>query len=115
MAKYGNKGDIPVLVNPLTKEQKFINPTELLIYIGTIIQQENGLKKVGTGTLKQLGVALSENTNDIESLQKELSELKISYRKVVNILIDICDVLVNTAVINNLDIQEIKNTIKEDK
>ena len=41
MAKYGNKGDIPVLVNPLSKEQKFINPTELLIYIGTIIQQEN--------------------------------------------------------------------------
>ena len=115
MAKYGNKGDIPVLVNPLTKEQKFVSPTELLIYVGTVLQDENGKKKVGTGTLKPLGVVASENTNDIESLQKELNELKISYRKVVSCLITICDVLVNTAVINNLDIQEIKNTIKEDK
>lgn len=93
--------------------QKAISPDELLVITGTVINDENNKKKVGVGTPKKLGVVLSELIDETEKTQKELNELKISYRKTVNVLINICDVLVNQAVINNIDIQDLKANMEE--
>ena len=45
---------------------------------------------------------ISFQINDNEKLNKELNEMKINYRKSTKLLIDICDILVNNSVINNL-------------
>lgn len=107
-----------ILVYTDEENQVAVNPSDLLVYVGTVIEQEDEatgkkFKKVGTGTPKKLGVMLSELIDDNEKLNKELNELKITNRKTTNLLIDICDILVNNSVINNLDIKSIKNSINE--
>jgi len=107
-----------ILVYTDEENQVAVNPSDLLVYVGTVIEQEDEttgkkFKKVGTGTPKKLGVMLSDLIDDNEKLNKELNELKITNRKTTNLLIDICDILVNNSVINNLDIKSIKNSINE--
>jgi len=107
-----------ILVYTDEENQVAVNPSDLLVYVGTVIEQEDEItgkkfKKVGTGTPKKLGVMLSDLIDDNEKLNKELNEMKINYRKSTKLLIDICDILVNNSVINNLDIKSIKNSINE--
>ena len=108
------KGNILVYSDEFDN-QKAISPDELLIFLGTVVKNEQtGEKKVGTGTLKKLGVVLSEQINEVEQLQKELNELKISYRKNMKTLVDIISVLTSQTELNNMNINNIKEDLKED-
>lgn len=108
------KGNIEVYADEYNNT-KAISPDELLIFVGTVVKNElTGDKKVGTGTLKKLGVILSEQQDTIESLQKELNELKISYRKNMKTLVDIISVLTSQTELNNMNINNIKDDLKED-
>ena len=42
----GKKYDIPYLVDPVTQEKNWISPSNLVIYVGTVITDEKGNKKV---------------------------------------------------------------------
>ena len=106
-----NKGDILIYVDSST--QKAINPNDLLIYIGTIITDKNGNKKIGTATPKKLGVVLSDLTNELDSTKKELNELKISYRKNIKTLVSIVEILANQTALNNMNINDLKTITEE--
>lgn len=61
------KGDIMVLVNPVTKQTEWVSPSNLLINVN--------------GSLKKLGVVLEENQRHIEDLENENKKLKEEYLK----------------------------------
>ena len=108
------KGNIEVYIDEYGST-KAISPDELLIFIGTVVENsQTHEKKVGTGNLKKLGVVISEQQNEIDTLQKELNELKISYRKNMKTLVDIISVLTSQTELNNMNINNIKDDLKED-
>ena len=106
-----NKGDMLIYVDSNT--QKAINPNDLLIYVGTIILDDKGNKKLGTAVPKKLGVVLSDLTNDLDKTQKELNELKISYRKNIKTLVSIIEILANQTALNNMNINDLKTITEE--
>jgi len=108
-----NKGDMLIYVDSNT--QKAINPNDLLIYVGTIILDDKGNKKLGTAVPKKLGVVLSDLTNDLDSTKKELNELKISYRKTINDLASINQVLTDNIALQNMEINDLKQQVKQIK
>ena len=112
MAK-GTKGDLVMLVDPITKATSYISPSNVIVYVGTV-KEENGIKKVELGTPILLGVFLSEKENEIRETKKELretkkelSDLKINYKKNMKILIGVINVLVAQTEINSLDLNEL--------
>lgn len=62
------KGQIQVLVNPLTKQFELIDPANLIVYVD----------KVGT---KKLGVSLAEHEEKINKLTEDYTKLKEEYLK----------------------------------
>jgi hypothetical protein len=108
------KGDI--LVYTSTDKQKAINPNDLLVYTGVIIEDsQTKEKKVASGTPIQLGVLLSTLVDDRDNIAKELNELKISYRKNIKKLVSIIEILANQTALNNMQINDLKNIQKEVK
>lgn len=71
------KGDIQVLINPITKQTEWQNPSNIYIYIGKVDCNENGQKRVFSGTPMQLGVFLSEKDEEI----KHFKEIEADYLK----------------------------------
>ena len=65
------------------------------------------------GTKKNLGDVLDALDSDTFSIQKELNELKISYRKNIRKLVNIIDILANQTELNNMNINDLK-TMKEE-
>lgn len=111
MAK-GTKGDLVMLVDPITKATSYISPSNVIVYVGTV-KEENGIKKVELGTPKQLGVFLSEKDKEIRDTRLELDQLKINYRKNMKKVIDVLHILVGQTELNSLDLNELLDV--EDK
>ena len=103
----GKKYDIPMLIDPISQQQSWISPSNLVIFVGTVITDEKGNKKVGSAVPKELGVFLSEKDNEILKLNKEISDLKINYRKNMKKLVDVLNILVGQTELNALDLNEI--------
>lgn len=110
----GNKGDIQILVEPISKACKWIKPDKLKIFIGNVITDANGNKSVGLATPKELGVFLSEKDAEILQLQKELNEEKIKNRKVQKKMVDILKVLIGQMQLNSLEINELLDMEEEE-
>ncbi len=108
----GKKFDIPYLIDPVTQSKGWIAPSNLVVFIGTVIKDEKGNKKVGSATGKELGVFLSEKDNEIDSLRKELSELKTSYRKNMKYLLNIIEILIGQTELNGLNLSELKDNLE---
>ena len=78
------KGDIQVLINPITKQTEWQNPSNIFIYIGKVDYNENGQKRVFSGTPMQLGVFLSEKEEEIQhfkEIEADYLKLKDDYLK----------------------------------
>lgn len=105
-----NKGDMLIYVDSTT--QKAISPNDLLIYVGTVITDEKGNKKVGTATPKTLGVVLSDLTNDLDKAKKELNELTISYRKTIKNLASVVEIQTNKLALQEMELNDLKTKIK---
>ena len=106
------KGDILIYTD--YDKQKPIKPNKMIIYVGTVVEDSNtGQKKVGSGVPKELGVVVSELVNEVDTLNKELSELKLSYRKNMKLLVDIIDVLTSQTQLNNMNINDIKQNLED--
>ena len=106
------KGDILIYTD--YDKEKPIKPNKLIIYVGTVVEDSNtGLKKVGSGLPKELGVVISELVNETDSLRKELSELKYSYRKNMKLLVEIIDVLTSQTQLNNMNINDLKQNMED--
>ena len=103
----GKKYDIPSLIDPVTKATCWISPTNMVIYVGTVVTDEKGNKKVGSAVPKELGVFLSEKDDEISKLKKEISDLKINYRKNMKKLVKVLNILVGQTEVNALDLNEI--------
>lgn len=103
----GKKGNIAILIDPVSQKQKWVSPNDLNIYIGTVKTDEKGIKTVGVGTLTTLGVFLSEKDDEIRQTKKELSDLKSNYRKNLKKLVDILNILVGQTEVNALDLNEL--------
>ncbi len=115
MAKTGKKGDIAVLIDPVSQSKVYISPSNLIIYTGTVVTDKNGNKSVNMGTPKQLGVFLSEKDAEIASLQKEFNQFKATTRKGLKQILQVLEILVGTTELNNLNINELMNSMEEDK
>ena len=109
----GKKFDIPYLIDPITQQRGWIAPSDLMIFIGTVITDEKGNKKVGSAVGKQLGVFLSEKENEIDSLRKELGEFKATTRKNTRYLLKIIEILIGQTELNGLNLQEIKDNLED--
>ncbi|MCR5112722.1 MAG: hypothetical protein K6A63_02165 [Acholeplasmatales bacterium] len=109
----GKKGDIVMLIDPITQKKQYISPSNVIIYTGTVVTDEKGNKSVGTATPKQLGVFLSEKDAEIASLTKELSQFKTSTRKSFKKLVSVLEILVGQTEVNNLDINEIIDSMED--
>lgn len=105
-----NKGDMLIYVDSTT--QKAISPNDLLIYVGTVITDDKGNKKVGTATPKTLGVVLSDLTNDLDKAKKELNELTISYRKTIKNLASVVEIQTNKLVLQEMELNDLKTKLK---
>ena len=110
-----NKGDILIYVD--STKQKAINPSDLLVVVGTVVTVENDdgttYKKVGSGTFKKLGVVLSELVDENDAIKRELNSEKIKNKKILNMLTNMVEILVNQAVLSDIQINELK-AIKEE-
>lgn len=76
------------------------------------------LEIVVNGTRKNLGDVLDTLDSDTFSIQKELNELTISYRKNIKKLVSIIEILANQTALNNMqinDLKDIKEEIKDEK
>lgn len=111
----GNKYDIPYLVDPVTQAKNWISPSDLIIYVGTVVTDEKGNKKVGVATGKKLGVFLSEKDNEIDSLRKEITALSTSYRKNMKGLLTIIEMLIAQMSINNAELTDLVTKMEEEK
>ena len=106
------KGDIIIYTD--YDKQKPIKPSELIIYVGTVVEDVNTKQlKVGSGIPKKLGVIISQQQNRIDTLEKEVSELKYSYRKNMKMLVDIIGVLTSQTQLNNMNINDIKQNLED--
>ena len=109
-----DKGDILIYVDSV--KQKAINPNDLLVVVGRVVTVENKdgttYKKVGVGTPKKLSVVLSEQEDKIDSLSRELNAEKIKNRKILNKLTKTNEVLLNQSVLFDIQINELKTTLK---
>lgn len=108
----GKKYDLACLVDPVTQEKQWISPSNLIIYIGTVITDEKGNKKVGSALPKELGVFLSEKDNEIDQLRKEVGEFKSTYRKNTKYLLNIIEILIGQTEVNGLTLSEIKDNLE---
>ena len=106
-----NKGDMLIYVDSTT--QKAISPNDLLIYVGTVITDDKGNKKVGTATPKTLGVVLSDLTNDLDKAKKELNELTISYRKTIKNLASVVEIQTNKLALQEMEVNDLKRQLYE--
>jgi hypothetical protein len=107
------KGNIEVYADEYNNT-KAISPDELIIYVGTVVEDVNTKQlKVGSGIPKKLGVIISQQQNRIDTLEKELSELKYSYRKNMKMLVDIIGVLTSQTQLNNMNINDIKQNLED--
>lgn len=108
-------GDILIYVDSIN--QKAINPSDLSIIVGRVVtcESEDGktYKKVGTGTFKKLGVVVSEHDDEIARLNKELNFEKTKNRKIMTKLTSMVEILINQAVLSDIQINELK-AIKEE-
>lgn len=113
MAKFnGNKYDLRYLNDPITQETRWISPSDLMIFIGTVVTDKDGNKKVGSAVGKKLGVFLSEKDNEIDSLRKEITEFKTTYRKNTKYLLSIIEILIGQTELNGLNLSEIKDNLE---
>lgn len=74
------RGDIQILVNPLTKQYEYISPSNLEILVGKVITNENKKTVVSAIPIK-LGVFLSEKEKEISGLSDEISKLNNKFTK----------------------------------
>ena len=106
------KGDILIYVDSFN--QIATRPEDLEMEIGQVVKSEfTGEKKVVAGIKKKICIVISDLVNELDKTQKELSELKISYRKNMKTLVNIIDVLTNQTELNNMQLNDLK-TIKEE-
>lgn len=103
----GKKGNIAVLIDPVTQKTQWVSPNDLIVYTGLVKTDEKGNKSVGAGTPKKLGVFLSEKDDEISRLNKELSSLKLNYKKNMKKILDILHILVGQTELNSLDLNEL--------
>lgn len=108
----GKKFDIPFLLDPVTQSKGWIAPSDLIIFVGTVVTDDKGNKKVGSAVGKNLGVFLSEKENEIDTLRKEISELKTTYRKNMKELKKIIEILIGQTELNGLNLSEIKDNLE---
>jgi len=108
----GKKFDIPYLIDPVTQTKGWMSPSNLMIFIGTVITDDKGNKKVGSATGKELGVFLSEKDDEIDKLRKEISEFKTTYRKNTKYLLSIIEILIGQTELNGLNLSEIKDNLE---
>lgn len=111
------KGDIQVLVNPATKQTEWQNPSNIYIYIGKVDYNENGQKRVFSGTPKQLGVFLSEKEDEIQKLKEEvkaLKEFKVSYKKTMKQVVAFLEIVVPQLELNSIEINDILSSMEEE-
>lgn len=113
MAKTGKKYDLVFLTDPITQTKGYISPSDLVVYVGTVITDEKGNKKVGTATPKTLGVFLSEKDAEIDKLRKEVSELRINNKNNIKKILTILEVLVGQTELNSLDLNEILDNLED--
>lgn len=112
MAKNGKKYDLVYLLDTTTQAKGYISPSDLIIFVGTVIKDDKGNKKVGTATPQTLGVFLSEKEKEIDSLRKEVSELKTTYRKNMKELSKIIKILIGQTELNGLNLSELKDNLE---
>lgn len=114
MARIGNgkKYDLQCLIDPATQQKGWISPSDLIIFVGTVITDDKGNKKVGSAIGKNLGVFLSEKDNEIDSLRKEINELKTTYRKNMKELSKIIEILIGQTELNGLNLSELKDNLE---
>ena len=111
------KGDIQVLVNPVTKQTEWQNPSNIYIYIGKVDYNENGQKRVFSGTPKQLGVFFSEKVDEIQKLKEEvkaLKEFKASYKKTMKQVVALLEIVVPQLELNSIEINDILSSMEEE-
>ena len=108
------KGDIQVLLNPLTKQCVWISPSNLEVYVGNVVLNEDCKKKVVSATPKQLGVVISELTTENKELKEqnkelknELSKFKASYKKTMKGVVKLLEILVPQMELNSLELNDL--------
>lgn len=114
------KGDIQILVNPLTKQFEFISPSNLEILVGTVVLNDTGKKKVVSAAPKQLGVVISELTAENKELKEknkelknELSSFKASYKKTMKGVVKLLEILVPQMELNSLELNDLLDNVEE--
>ena len=113
------KGDIQVLVNPLTKQCEWVNPSNIEINIGNVDYTETG-KKVTSGSPKKIGIYLSEKEKEIKDLQEEnkelrneLSKFKATYKKNMKAVTKLLEILVPQMELNSLELNDILTNMED--
>lgn len=113
------KGDIQVLVNPLTKQCEWVNPSNIEINIGKVDYTETG-KKVTSGSPKKIGIYLSEKEKEIKDLQEEnkelrneLSKFKATYKKNMKAVTKLLEILVPQMELNSLELNDILTNMED--
>lgn len=114
------KGDIQQLVNPLTKQTEWVNPSNIYIFIGKVDLNEVGQKRVFNGTPKQLGVFLSEKETEIQTLKEQLKEtkdalatFKAQYKKTMRDVVTLLELVVPQMELNQIDLNNILESMEE--
>ena len=116
----GKKGDLQVLVNPLTKQSEWCSPSDLAILVGKVDYTSGGQKKVTSAAPKTLGVLLSEQQAQVKELQKENAELrnelakfKSSYKSTMKNVTKLLEILVPQMELNSLELNDILTNMED--
>lgn len=114
------KGDIQVLVNPLTRQCVWVNPSNLDIYVGKVVMNDDCQKKVVSASPKQLGVILSELAAENKELREsnkdlknELAKFKASYKNTMKGVTRLLEILVPQMELNQLELNDILTNMEE--
>lgn len=112
MAK-GNKGDIEILVDSISQTKQYMSPSNLIVYVGTIKEDDKGNKSVILGAPNKLGVFLSSQKAEHEALRKEFDAYKATTRKTIKTLVNIVEILVGQTEANNLNLNEVLDSLED--
>ena len=115
------KGDIPQLVNPITNQQEWVNPSNIYVLIGKVDYNEAGQKRVFNGQPKQLGVFLSEKDEEIKNLKDQLKDaketlttFKAQYKRDMKNVVKLLELVVPQLELNSLELNNILSSMEEE-